>query len=581
LTLAVSLKDVSFTYLHASKPAIADINLEIETGSVTAIVGQTGAGKSTLLRTLDAIIPKVIPGKLEGDITVAGQNVRQTEPTHMARYINLVLDDPVLQIVSLTVEEDVAFGPANLNLPRDEVWERVSRALAATRLVGYEKRNPRTMSGGEQQLLAIAGILAMRPRIIGLDEPVAMLDPRGKAQVLDVVRELQEKYGTTVMISESGTDIEAVCEFADRMVLMHKGHIIAQGSPDEIFAQRQLVEETKLKVPEVTRAIWQLDQTQGTTVPTTLEQAADYLAKHLPSHSVTQQPREPITRTAQPKKKEPAIIVENLHHVFPGEPPVHALNGIDLTIYKGEMVAILGQNGSGKTTLSYHLVGLEKPTNDDASIIVDGLDVLHAPLSQTIRRINYLFQNPSNQLFCETFGQEVSFGPRQLGLSPEEADERARQALNVVGLEHLWQYYTLGLAKSFETLLSLAAVLAMDSHILISDEPTGGLDHAASEKVMQTLSDLNSQGHTIIIITHDMELAAKYAQRIIVLRHGEVLTDGTPREVFSQTEVLASTQLYPPQITRLAQRLAPYGIPPDILTVEEFSNWARPTTQAI
>lgn len=580
MATAVSLKDVTFTYLHAQKPAISDINLEIEEGTVTAIVGQTGAGKSTLLMTLNAIIPTIVPGKITGEITVAGQNVRKMETKAMAQYINLVFDDPVLQIVSLTVEEDVAFGPANLNLPREEIWDRVSKALAATRLVGYEKRNPHTMSGGEQQLLALAGVLAMQPRIIALDEPVAMLDPLGKDQVLSAVRELNKKFGTTVIIAESGTDIEAVCEFADHMVLMHKGRILATAPPEELFAQRALIEEAQLKVPQVTRLIWQLDGNQLKAIPTTLDGCYDHLVKQLgepKAKASAQRARAEgaAEQSEESAEREPAIVIKNLHHVFPGDPPVHALKGIDLTIYKGEMVALLGQNGSGKTTLSYHLVGVEKPTNEDATILVDGLDVVNAPLSETVRRINYLFQNPTNQLFCETFGEEASFGPKQLGLSPEEAEKRAREALREVGLEHLWGYYTLGLIRSMETLLSLASVLAMDPEILICDEPTGGLDYAASEKVMEILCKLNERGRTIIVITHDMELAAKYARRIVVLRYGEILLDGTPEYVFSQTETLASTQLHPPQITRLAQRLTPYGVPPDVLTVEELADQLR------
>jgi len=566
----VILRNVYFTHLGASTPALKHIDLEIERGSITAIVGQVGAGKSTLLMTLNGLAPSVVPGKLEGEIIVAGQDLRGQDTVQMARYISLVFDDPVLQIVSLTVEEDVAFGPANLGLPREEVWERVHEALKRTRLEHFAKRNPRTLSGGEQQLLALAGVLAMRPRIVALDEPVAMLDPLGKAQMLSAVRELNEKYGTTVIITDSGTDIEAVCELADHMVLMNAGEIVAQGSPGEIFAQRDLVEEAKLKAPQVTRIAWQLNHQGSGSVPVTLEEGRKYIIRWLGQRAIKKTKPQATFEPPVTKEQEAVIIVNNLHHVFPVEPPVHALQGIDLTIRRGEMVALLGQNGSGKTTLSYHLVGVEKPTNKDAVVMVDGLDVVRAPLSEIVKHINYLFQNPANQLFCETFGEEVSFGPRQLGLPPDEIERRTRQALDKVGLGHLKDSYTFGILKSTETLLSLASVLAMDPQILIADEPTGGLDHAASEKVMQILTELNEQGRTIIFITHDMELAAKYAKRIVVMQEGKVSIDGTPRRVFTQTEALKAMWLYPPQVTRLAQSLQEYGFPPDILTVDEF-----------
>jgi len=573
----IIVRHLNFTYLRAPQPVLKDIHFEIEAGTVTAIVGQVGAGKSTLLKMLNGLIPSIIPGQFEGDIIVAGQEVRGKDPAFMAQFINLVFDDPVLQIVQLTAEEDVAFGPANLNLPREEVWTRVFRALERVDLKGFEKRNPRSMSGGEQQLLALAGILAMRPRIIGLDEPIAMLDPVGKARVLQAIREMKESRGATILIAESGTDIEAICEFADHMILMDKGRILDHGKPGELFARRQIVQESKLKVPQVTRVAWNLAPSSvSPEVPVTLEGGRHWLSsllespKSKPAIQASPSAREtPVISAARPKE-EPAIEIKNLHHVFPGDPPVHALKGINLTFSKGDFVALLGQNGSGKTTLAFHLVGAEKPTNKDASIRVNGVNVLKSPLSQVVRQINYLFQNPANQLFCQTFGQEVTFGPQALGSGPAEAMERGREALRKVGLEHLWDYYTLSVVKSLETLLSLASVLAMNPQILIADEPTGGLDYATGEKVMEILLDLNRQGRTIIVITHDMELAAKYCRRVVVLRHGEVWMDGTPKEVFGQPERLSQTRLFPPQVTLLAQSLASYGFPQDVMSTEEF-----------
>ncbi len=584
----IIVRHLNFTYLRAPQPVLQDIDFEVEAGTVTAVVGQVGAGKSTLLKMLNGLIPSIIPGKVEGDIIVADQEVRDKDPAFMAQFVNLVFDDPVLQIVQLTAEEDVAFGPANLNLPREEVWKRVFGALERVDLKGFEKRNPRSMSGGEQQLLALAGILAMRPRIIALDEPIAMLDPLGKARVLQAIRELKESQGATILIAESGTDIEAICEFADHMILMDKGRIIASGKPGELFAQRGIVEQSRLKIPQVTRIAWHLNPTPTPReVPATLEEGCQWVSSLFevtrPKSMIQPIPksREIPSAVHDPAQKaEPAIEIRNLHHIFPGDPPVHALKGINLTFAKGDFVALLGQNGSGKTTLAFHLVGAEKPTNKDASIMVNGMDILESPLSQVVRQINYLFQNPANQLFCQTFGQEVTFGPKALGSSAEEATEKGRDALRKVGLEHLWEYYTLSVAKSLETLLSLASVLAMNPQILIADEPTGGLDYATGQKVMEILLSLNREGRTIIVITHDMELAAKYCRRVVVLRRGEVWMDGTPKEVFGQPERLAETRLSPPQVTLLAQCLAKYGFPPNVLSTEEFVSLAQRSLKA-
>lgn len=568
----IQLINVSFTYLHTDTPTLTNINLEVQEGTITAIVGQTGAGKSTLLKILNAIIPSIVPGELTGKIFISNQDIVDMETPQLAQFINIVFEDPALQIVGLTVGEDVAFGPANLYRPLPEIHERVSEALEVTRLKGYENRNPRTMSGGEQQLLAIAGILAMRPKIILLDEPVAMLDPRGKAQVLNVIKQLRDNYGTTIIITESGTDIESICEFADQLVLLHQGSIIAHEPATTLFAKAELLEDIRLKIPQVSRLARMLEKDQLVNIPTTLLQGTQYLENKLQNGlTVTRINSHPaISDPPKHQNQEPVIIVKNLHHIFPGDPPVVALKGINLTINKGEMVAFLGQNGSGKTTLSYHLVGIEKPTNKDATILVDGMDVIKSPINKVVRRINYLFQNPSNQIFCETFGNEVSFGPKQLGMTPQEVKAKALASLRMVGLEKFWNHYTMNSTRSEETLLSLASVLAIEPQILICDEPTGGLDNDAAEKVMNILTQLNQEGRTIIIITHDMELAAKYAERIIVLRHGEVLLDGKPKDVFRQTKILESTELYPPQIMRLAQSLAKYNVPEDILTVEEF-----------
>lgn len=574
----IMLGNITFTYLNADAPAIRDISLEVEAGSVTAILGPVGAGKSTLLRILNRLIPTVIPGRLQGEVVVAGKTARGSDVAQMSRYVNLVFDDPSLQIVGLTVEEDVAFGPANLGLPRDEIWQRVREALGKTRLVGFEKRNPRTLSGGEQQLLAMAGVLAMRPRVIALDEPSAMLDPLGKTQVLEAVRELNRRYGTTVVVADSGSDVEAVLEFADRAVLMHRGQVVADGTPQEVFSRRDVVEKTQMKPPQVTRLAWEVGWRLGgsgsSEVPVTLEEARSLLAEHLansrlvPSDAGTE---ERIPSGARQRSPEPAIVVEDLRHAFPGDPPVQALGGISLTIGKGEFVALVGQNGSGKTTLAYHLVGVMKPTNADARIMVDGVDVVHAPLSETIRHVNYLFQNPANQLFCDTVWEEVAYGPRRLGLNEEEVRARVADALRTAGLEGYEDMPTLGMTRSMEALVSFAAVLAMEPQVIIADEPTGGLDFASGTRIMEALRYLNREGRTILVITHDMEVVAAYASRVVVLNKGRILEDGAPAEVFRRPDLLREACLSPPQITQLAQSFGEYGFPGSVLSVEEMA----------
>jgi energy-coupling factor transporter ATP-binding protein EcfA2 len=438
-TVPIEIKGLSVTHLHAEQPALSGVTLDIPDGRVTAIVGPTGAGKSTLLLTLNHLVPAEIPADVKGTIKIDGRDIQGVRTAELARSLVILFEDPALQIVSLTVEDDVAFGPANFGLPPDEVRARVAEALHQMRLTGYELRNPRTLSGGEQQLLALSGILAMRPKYIAMDEPVAMLDPIGKAQVFEAVRHLRDQ-GTSVVITDSGSDIEDLCIIADSMIVLHKGRVVAQGTPGEIFAQRALVEEVGLRIPQVARLAWSLDDLNGgsaarNVVPTKLEEGIELVRAFLQTVSasasgqpaITAKPADQAVATAEADGE--AVHVSNLKHVFPGPPPVEALRGLNLSVQRGETLGIIGQNGSGKTTLSYHLVGVYQPSNPEATIVVDGLDVVHAPMTETIRHVNYVFQNPANQLFCDTFGEEVCYGPTCLGLDAQEAQKCGNEAL--------------------------------------------------------------------------------------------------------------------------------------------------------
>ncbi len=567
--MPIEYSDVTFTYLNYDKPAVNDIKLKIQEGTLTALIGKLGAGKSTLLRMMNGLVPNHFPGYMTGKVLVDGVDTQTVEVPEMAKTLNMVFDDPVLQIVALTVYDDVMFGPANLGLPREEILKRVSEALNTTRLTGYESRNPRTLSGGEQQLLAMAGVLAMRPKYLVLDEPIAMLDPLGKQQVLGAVRKLHEETGLTVVIAESGTDIEPLMEFVDWAVIIDEGRIVAEGMPRELFSDIAMVKKAGLRVPQVTELAYSFGNSNNGSVPVTLDEGVEFVKKLvvLPSSSKME-----FVKEAQPEfaSTERVVSVSNLWHTFPGPPSVDALQGINLEINKGEMVALLGQNGSGKTTLSFHLVGALKPTNKDASVRVAGLDVVNTPQFDVIQHVNYVFQNPANQLFNDTFEKEVKYGPERLGLAPEEIERRAKDVLEKVGLGHLWEQSTFDIPKSLETLLSLASVLSLDPEVLIIDEPTGGLDLETGRRVMDVLSELNQNNKTILIITHDMALASRYAKRVVVLHQGKILMDGPSHEVFAQPEILAKTMLEPPQITKLGQRLMDAGFPGDILTVEEF-----------
>jgi len=565
IVMSLNLEHVSARYKGADRNAVNDINLKVEEGDVVGILGITGSGKTTLLRVLNGLFPKYFKGKLSGNVIVDGLQVQDHDLPVMTQHVGLVLPDPALQIVSLTVADDIAFGPSNLGLSVEEIEKRVSRALEMTRLKGFENRTPSTLSGGEQQSLAIASVLAMMPKIIAMDEPISMLDPMGKERVLSVIKELNERFGITILLTEAGGDIEYVIPYLNKMVLMKRGEIIAAGTPRELIDKKEFFEEAGIRPPQVTELLWRLGVKNIEDMAFSVDETQRYIIGKL-RKKIELIGETRIEREETPK--EPVIRIKNLHHMYPGG--VHALRGINLDIYDGEMAALIGQNGSGKTTLANHLIGVLKPTNPDAQVMVNGINVTKEPTDVVIKHINYVFQNPDNQLFCETVEEEISFGPRALELPEEEVTARVMDMLRLFDIEGSKGASIFWLTKDLKTYVAMASVIVLKPKILIIDEPTTGLDYAAGLRVMKILRELNKRGHTIIFITHNMKLVAEYASRVIVLREGSILTDGHPREVFSKPGMLEKAFIKPPQITQLAQGLTNCGFPPDVLTVDEM-----------
>ncbi|UCC62770.1 MAG: ATP-binding cassette domain-containing protein [Anaerolineae bacterium] len=558
-------------------PVLKGVNLSIGQGEFVAIMGPTGAGKTTLCLALNGIVPHSMGGVMRGNVLVAGLNTKEHRVADLAQRVGLVFQDAESQLFNMTVEDEVAFGPESLGLDRREIGGRVEWALRAVRMEDFRHRSPFQLSGGQKQRVAIAAILAMQPQVLVLDEPTAGLDPVGKHEVFAVVQELKINLGMTIVLVEQ--DSERIAEFAERVVVLNEGRAVLDDEPRRVFSQVERMHSIGLAVPQVSELAHRLNAQLGTDYAfITLDDA--FAALNGRSPSSLEEGRSGRANLSPPLRKglggkkdcknpssaQPCIVVKDVWYHYEDEAP--ALIDIDLDVADGDYVAVIGQNGSGKTTLVKHFNGLLKPTQ--GQVTVEGQDTRRITVGELSRRVGYVFQNPDHQIFAPTTREEIAFGPRNLRLNAGEVEARVEEALSFFGLKAYAEVPPAILGYGLRRKVTLASVVAMRPRILVLDEPTNGLDWRSAMELMERLAQLQATGHTIILITHDMRLAAQYAARSLVLHNGRVLLYEDTHQVFVQQEVLRQSYLSPPQITQLAQSLVPCGLSGRSLTVEEF-----------
>lgn len=592
----IVVRDLRFSYpprQPGGEPVyvLSGIDLQIERGEFFSIIGPTGAGKTTLCLTLNGIVPHSTGGRFGGDVIVGGLNTRQHPVALLSSQVGIVLQDAESQLFNMTVESEVAFGPESLGVPRAEIQERVDWALSAVEMAAHRHRSPFHLSGGQKQRVAIAAMLAMLPRILVLDEPTAGLDPVGKAEVFRVISELRRSRQMTIVLVEQ--ESEKIAEFSDRVAALHDARIALIGSPAEVFSQVGLLHEMGVTRPQVSELAGLFNARRGTRYAfTTVDEAWRTLAFRIaPAGSVTRRPlgsvyhpREAPHATGSPARpgrgsqipdepdlqtpdeQSPCIQVHDLWYRYDGE--ADALRGISLDIAEGGFVAIVGQNGSGKTTLVKHFNGLLKPSR--GTVRVYGRDTAGLSVGQLARQVGYVFQNPDYQIFSPTVREEIAFGPKNLGLAPAKVNQRVAETLARFHLAAHANAPPALLGYGLRRKVGVAAVYAMHPRVFILDEPTAGLDWRGIQELMSLLKAMNAKGHTILLVTHDMRVVAEHARRTVIIHEGRILADGDTRAVFKRTDRLAHARIEPPQIAQLAQRLAPWGIPADVLTVEAF-----------
>jgi energy-coupling factor transport system ATP-binding protein len=592
--------------------AVNDVSLDVEKGDFIAILGHNGSGKSTLAKHINALLyPTEGKVYVNDEDTTIENNILSIRST-----AGMVFQNPDNQIIATVVEEDVAFGPENLGVPTDEIRIRVDDALKAVKMTEYREHSPNKLSGGQKQRVAIAGVLAMQPACIILDEPTAMLDPVGRREVIATVKKLNKKINMTVILVTHHMD--EVIE-ADKVYIMDHGKIAMSGTPREVFNHVEEVKELGLDVPQVTEVSYMLEK-EGYNIKPVLSidefinsnlgalssnpyqdndkligeskhtnSTDSKLSIHLKSlvgyKDETNEKEEGQNdnynvisakdSNINDNSAESLIELKDVTYTYGAGTAYEktALKNVNIKINSGEFIALIGHTGSGKSTLIQHLNALEKPTC--GSVLFKGEDINGEDYDRRKLRtkVGLVFQYPDHQLFEMSIIKDVEFGPKNQGLSDEEARERAEWALRLVGVkEENWEDSPFDLSGGQKKRVTIAGVLAMKPEVLILDEPTAGLDPIGRDEILGEIKKIYDETKiTVILVSHSMEDVANYAGRIIVMNHGSVAFDDTPVNVFHNYKELDAIGLAVPQVTELCHRLNSSGITinTDIITVKD------------
>ncbi|MDJ0601881.1 MAG: energy-coupling factor transporter ATPase [Crocosphaera sp.] len=550
MEIIASLDKVSYFYPNSKQPALRNISLEVYEGEFLGIIGATGAGKTTLCLTLNGIVPQFYGGRFFGYVTVAGLDTLKHPVSHLAGYVGAVFEDPETQLISTSVENEIAFALENLCVDREEIFSRIPHVLEAVRLEGTEHKHPQELSGGQKQRLAIAAALALQPRLLILDEPTSQLDPIGTMEVFSTVKELNKALGVTiVMVSHAA---EEMAEFSDRLILLSEGEIIATGKPHEIYSEIDLLKDHDLRPPQVAKTFYEIKKRGFTipNIPVTLEEGIKGLNQL--ENIANSSPKLEFKKVPYREAQNPLLSTEKLTHIY--EDGTKALHGVSLNIYEGEYCLIIGQNGAGKSTLVKHFLNLLQPTQGTVKIKEKDTKVLS--VSDLAKSIGYVAQNPDNQIFSMTVEEEVAFALNNVGYEQKKIQEKVNQTLEEMGLLEQKKDHPLSLPKGDRARIIIAAILAMEPDIIIFDEPTTGQDYKGSRAILEVSRQLHEMGKTIIVITHHLYLMPDYAERVIIMGKGTVLLDAPIREAYHKTDLLESTYLTPPQAVLLSQTLS-------------------------
>lgn len=514
------VENLTFRYRDRQETAIRNISFEVKPGEILLIAGASGCGKTTLIRCINGLIPRSYKGEVDGRVLVLGNEVKDWKLSQISQTIGTVLQDPERQILGTKVLNEVAFGLENLNVPRGEILERVDEALKFLKIFHLRERETFTLSGGEKQKVALAGVLAMRPSILLLDEPLASLDPASAQDALDTTRFLADQGMTILMVEHRVEDVLRIQP--ERVMFMSEGEIRYLGS---LSGLSKVVDYREVKLPA--------------------EDIFERAKQDEPPAEIRFLPG----AAGEGAEEEALVRFEDVS--FGYESGMEVLHGLNLEINRGDVIAVLGPNGAGKTTFVKHAIGLLKPKS--GRVLVNGRDTKHASVAQVASMLGYVFQSPSHMLFAPTVREELSFGPKNLKHPKEQIEQEVKEALRIVNLSEQEQDPPLALSFGQQKRVSIAAILAMQSRILVMDEPTAGQDYQNYMNFMDSILELPTF-EAILFITHDVDLAVIYANRVLIVNDGRLVADGKPQDVLRDFDRLKANRLIPTSLLDLNLR---------------------------
>ena len=572
----IEVKDVTFTYSGAQHHALERVSLAVAEGEFVGIIGPSGAGKSTLAGVMSGAVPHHFAGELYGACLVDGRDTCEVTMTDISRLVGSVLQDIDAQFVAWNVRDELLFGLENFGVAHDEIPARMQQALETVGIEDLRNREIATLSGGQKQKVAIAAILALRPRVLVLDEPTAALDPASSTLVFETLREVNRSAGITVVVIEQ--KVALLSEYCSRVVVLDRGKLIFDDTPRKVFSHGERLREIGVDSPRVARVSNSLAAAglcESGEPALSVDEAVALVARivgagargadveeacaafasaasSVPSNAAV--PGAPIGERSAASSPadagEPVVRFEGVGYSYPGGGA--SVRALDFEVFPGEIVGIVGQNGAGKTTLTKLLNGLLKPA--EGNVVVAGLNTREVPTSRIARHVSTLFQNPDRQICKDTVLDEVAFGLLLQGVSADEAAARAKVTCERFGLP--LDEAPFSLSRGQRQMVALASVVVGEPQVIVLDEPTSGLDYRECMTVMETVRDMAAAGSAVVMVCHDMEVVSDFVDRLVVMANGEILGRGTCADVFANADLTQRAFVEPPQAIALAEKLA-------------------------